>query len=713
MSRSFLCSVVLLCLNVYWTPAMAGGDADVMVVIATKSKKLTRLVRRTLCPILSNVGIRADFKSGASCGGRERPRSCQRLILVFAEPSSDVNALRTTIQRANRRCQSPARLVVLRLESGHVPPALDGLADHLDDHQANHSAIALSGRNEVEARAAIMGALDDAWGQKESPTAPVAVPGFSHTWPLTLAVASTRLPLQQGELRLLSPSGKMLWAAGRRLASRAPHFRRIYSASPTLAGGHLIPLFKRQGTEVVVNIRGGKGFGPHGLVHLWPGGPGAAPSPEALRRFVLEELVGTKRPWPLAPVAGPPALMAAPPWRPTLAAHTRFAATHSKAPPLLFLVTRDGFLHGFDAKKGRESFTFIPAHLLPHIFRHSQKHPSSASTFRVPATPPRLADLRHEGKWGTSLVYGAGGALTLLDVRSNPPRMLPLSAPLNAASRGHHWLTPALASRPDGGLWIVATQRSLSSQQGTLHIGALSGSSASPHSPVLSPHTFRRPTQAVIEADAQTQRLHAVSLGDGGGNLWRLVKPTFSPTRIAKLAPGHAFSLPPAVLRRGTRTLIAAISQEKQKTTPKEAQLVIWLSDDKALVSPLSQLCRHLKASSASCKAPPPKLRAHTQPLLVGHPAGVEILLLLTREGTGRSSTSSFLLWLRLDSRWKLRGLSTRRLADSSAQRLVVLEREVLLLRAQPGGRARLRLLGSVAPSPKGNPQIETYREFY
>lgn len=682
------------------------------IIVAAGDKKLSRLARAALCPTLKGLGLGARFADGGRCGHLAAPSPCRSLMLAIADSSSNVDALKNRVLQARRVGRRPARLLVLKVGPPGVPAALDDLADLLDNGRSDRSAVASSAHDEKEARDVLLATLDELLLDDQA-TPPVIIGGPTpRPRPPKLAIASTRLPLRQGELRLLAPDGKLSWSAGRNLARRPARTRRVYSAHPTIAGGRAIPLVLGRGSEMALNLRGGGDFGPHGLIHLWPGGARAAPAPERLKRFVREELLGEGRRWQLAPVAGPPALLAFPPWRPTLEAHARFAAKHSRQSGRLFLATRDGLLHVFDAGSGAELFTFVPAHLLPRLFAHASRRPKAspppiAPAFRVPTTPPRLTDIRRDGKWTTALVYTAGAALTLLDVRAQPLRALALPPSLAAAPRGQRWLTPSLAPRPKGALWLAASRRPPTGKGGSLAIGALTTPTSSSPPPPPRILAFHRPSQAVIEADSRTHSVRAVVIGDGRGDLWRLASPSYSPTRVAHLGPRHAFEEAPAVFRRGKRSLIAAISHGMD-----EARLVIWREGEKTLICRLSELCRCPGAKFTSCKAPPPGLVSRTQPLIVASPRGLKIFSLLVPKANACPEASSFLLQVDLDPRWNFYRLATRRLGRKGARQLSLLRRELMLIEAKIGQRARLRLLGPVAPIfPGGSPRVEAHRE--
>ncbi|MCM0045752.1 MAG: PilC/PilY family type IV pilus protein [Burkholderiaceae bacterium] len=138
----------------------------------------------------------------------------------------------------------------------------------------------------------------------------------------------------------------------------------------------------------------------------------------------------------------------------------------AKRPGIVYLAANDGMLHAFDAASGHEHWAFIPAGVLPQLWRSAD--PGFATGFRYlldgtpvvgdvcPAAPARTCAA---SEWRTVLVAGLGAAgreYYALDITQPArPAFLWRFAVDDDSDLGHATVRPLIIKRRDG-RWVVA-----------------------------------------------------------------------------------------------------------------------------------------------------------------------------------------------------------------------------------------------------------------
>jgi type IV pilus assembly protein PilY1 len=315
----------------------------------------------------------------------------------------------------------------------------------------------------------------------------IAEPG-THPWSGRLV----GLALPSGEHKAAHPLPPPAWEAGALLNARHPESRRLFTAlaGPGEMPARLVPLQWEALDTSTRSLLDGAGS---------DGGPGER------GRQLLENLRGARHPsnpptrkpadsraWPLGRPAGtPPVLVPPPSWMPGRTGHGEFAARHGDRPALVWLGTRDGLLHAFDARSGEEVLAYLPRSLLGEAVRWASGTARSAPAMQsivppvAPCPYPEAADVVLEpGRWRTVLLCGlpasmAGDpnpagqrtqasvfALDITDSAAPPPALLwetmasetlplapagPVRALALATPEGQRWYAMAMLAAVHGG----------------------------------------------------------------------------------------------------------------------------------------------------------------------------------------------------------------------------------------------------------------------
>ncbi|MFN5445893.1 MAG: pilus assembly protein [bacterium] len=138
----------------------------------------------------------------------------------------------------------------------------------------------------------------------------------------------------------------------------------------------------------------------------------------------------------------------------------------AKRKGMLYVVANDGMLHALDATTGEESWAFIPAGVLPELYKLADLKFGQQSTYLFDG-PPVVADICPgtspvsctDTAWRTILVVGLGSAgreFFALDVTDpdNPQSLWRFTAS-NDSDLGYAMGKPVITKRRDG-RWIVA-----------------------------------------------------------------------------------------------------------------------------------------------------------------------------------------------------------------------------------------------------------------
>ena len=164
-----------------------------------------------------------------------------------------------------------------------------------------------------------------------------------------------------------------------------------------------------------------------------------------------------------------PLYVAAPPFNYADTGYLAFQAKASSRQPMVYAAANDGMLHAFRASgadAGSEAWAYVPALMLPELYRLADRNHAALHRYLLdatpvagdicPKTPPASCDA---GEWRTILVggYGAGGrgyyALDITDPAA--PRALWQYTVADDADLGLSFGNPVIAKRADG-TWVVA-----------------------------------------------------------------------------------------------------------------------------------------------------------------------------------------------------------------------------------------------------------------
>lgn len=403
-------------------------------------------------------------------------------------------------------------------------------------------------------------------------------------WPLSYRVAPAAYPwtgrLHATAFRTTAYADRRevldQWQAGDLLDKRATDSRRLY-----LGGARLTPLRWQSidaQARAMFDIDPATGQpdarGAERLSWLRGNRPDAAMRPRDTR---LASGAGAR-------VHGVPP----PGWQPMQPGHTDFRNRHAQRPATVWLGTRDGLVHGFDAVTGQEIAGYLPRTLL------AEAASLTAAGTRVPAAPcprPDSIDADPAGQWRTLLLCaipaagradGAGAAFVLdvsapeaatpiqlvWEVTANDALPLTGSGPLRAAMRmtdeGRRWFAIAIlaatAAGERAGLALLPLDRAASTWASAGRVQRLllpaSGCAGDTTATQLLAVSVRNDASGVARAAYAT---------DNAGRLWRFPldaagagRPANTATCLYRQASATGSSVePPVITYPGATPLIA------------------------------------------------------------------------------------------------------------------------------------------------------------
>ena len=244
------------------------------------------------------------------------------------------------------------------------------------------------------------------------------------------------------------------------------------------------------------------------------------------------------------------------------AGHAAFRAARAARAGRVYVGANDGMLHAFHATgtdAGKEAWAYVPALMLPELYRLADRNYAAMHRYFVDGTPvagdicpTAPAASCAADAWRTILVggYGAGGrgyyALDITD--PDAPRALWQYSSADDGDLGLSLGNPVITKDADG-TWVVIfasgyNNVSPGDGKGYLYVlnasnGTLLRKTGTGAGSVDTPSGLAR-INAWVEspADNTAQRIYG---GDLLGNLWRFDMPGGSATRLAEL--GHAGSV--------------------------------------------------------------------------------------------------------------------------------------------------------------------------
>jgi len=294
-------------------------------------------------------------------------------------------------------------------------------------------------------------------------------------------------------------------------------------------------------------------------------------------------------------VVGPPA------WLPMQPGHTAFRLRHAHRPATVWIGTRDGIVHGFDAITGKELVGFLPRAMLPGAAALAA--PQSA----IPSAPcprPDSIDADPSGTWRTLLLCGVPStpkqtaAVFVLDVSSpdgdspiglmletSASDALPLTGdgPIRAAMWIEHgvrrWATVAiLAPAPDAGTRAGLALLPLDRPDADAADWSASGAITRLHLPDTgcgAETSTARLLATTVDADA-SGNARAAYATDNQGRLWRFGLEHLGPRSPARPAAclhrqGRSVSAePPVILHTASGPFIVYASGGELSAVPDQ-----------------------------------------------------------------------------------------------------------------------------------------------
>lgn len=236
-------------------------------------------------------------------------------------------------------------------------------------------------------------------------------------------------------------------------------------------------------------------------------------------------------------------------WSYTDPGYSAFKANNANRQGMVYVGANDGMLHAFNADNGAEAWAYIPAMLLPNLYKLADKNYASNHQYYVNATP-KAGDVYLPGSdgglgtWKTILVGGlgrGGRGYYALDI-TNPasPSVLWEFGVANDADVGYTYGTPIITKLSDGTWSVIVTSGYNNVNPGSgkgivwilnAHTGAvikkidtgmgsaagtITGCSAAPCPSGLSK------ISAFVEAASLNEQAKRIYGGDLYGNVWRI-----------------------------------------------------------------------------------------------------------------------------------------------------------------------------------------------
>lgn len=203
---------------------------------------------------------------------------------------------------------------------------------------------------------------------------------------------------------------QMPWEAGDQLDRQELHARRLY-----LGGSQIVPLRWSAIDDDARAVLDG----------VTPEGAGQARL--AWLQGDLRNAALRQRDTRLGNAAGARVHVVAPPaWLPMQPGHTDFRQRHARRPTMVWLGTRDGLLHGFDAVTGQERVGYLPRAALAGAALLTRPIGTMPS---APCPRPVSIDADPSGTWRTLLLCGMPARQTSSFVQSGAVFVLDVSAP--------------------------------------------------------------------------------------------------------------------------------------------------------------------------------------------------------------------------------------------------------------------------------------------
>ena len=225
--------------------------------------------------------------------------------------------------------------------------------------------------------------------------------------------------------------------------------------------------------------------------------------------------------------------------------YAAFRNSNVNRAPTVYASANDGMLHAFDAETGDERWAYIPAMVIPYLYKLADANYSGNHRFYVDG-PITVGDVYTGSAWKTILVGGLGGggkgyfALDITDP-ADPKGLWEFSSS-NDGDLGYAYGNPVITKRNSDGRWVVLFASGYNNggdSKGRLYVlDAISGSKLDE---IVTDNSVNDPNVSGIAkitgyvsntmVDNTTQYVYG---GDLGGSLWRFDLDDSSSKRLGK-----------------------------------------------------------------------------------------------------------------------------------------------------------------------------------
>jgi len=165
------------------------------------------------------------------------------------------------------------------------------------------------------------------------------------------------------------------------------------------------------------------------------------------RTYALGDIVDTS-----------PVFVKKPPFKYTDTGYAAFATANAGRTPMVYVGANDGMLHAFNAATGVEAWAYIPAMVVPYLYKLADTAYGNNHRYYVDGQVT-VGDAYSGSAWKTILVGGLGGggkgyyALDVTDPAN--PRALWEFSNADDGDMGYSYGNPVLTKRNSDGRWVV------------------------------------------------------------------------------------------------------------------------------------------------------------------------------------------------------------------------------------------------------------------
>lgn len=381
---------------------------------------------------------------------------------------------------------------------------------------------------------------------------PVAGDNFAYVAQYTTGLWYGDLQARDIDTSTGALSSTVSWSAKDQLASKvgaSSDSRNIYTFSS--ASGNKLKPFKSSGNNLDAEIAAGyfqsSGTNPNGALSqyaLWTSTQKTAATDDAMIAFLRgqsgneDEAANTNRlfrnrSYALGDIVDTsPVFVKKPPFQYTDTGYAAYATANANRTPMVYVGANDGMLHAFNAETGVEEWAYIPAMLIPSLYKLADTTYATNHRFYVDGQVT-VGDAYNGSAWKTILVGGLGGGgkgIYALDVTdpASPNGLWEFSS-ADDGDMGYSYGNPILTKRNSDGRWVVMITSGYNNggdSKGRLYV--LDAFTGAKLSEIITDNAVSNPDVSGIGkvnnfvintlVDNSTQYVYG---GDLGGTLWR------------------------------------------------------------------------------------------------------------------------------------------------------------------------------------------------